>query len=66
MGKVSRRWNGRKHAMSAERSSCATLPAMSYLHAQLPPTFVWKCADRPAAKATVPASAAGVDVLIRE
>ena len=43
-----------------------TLPAMSYLHAQLPPTFVWKCADRPAAKATVPDSAAGVDVLIRE
>ena len=43
-----------------------TLPAMSYLHAQLPPAFTWKCAGRAAATATVPADAAGVDVLIRE
>ncbi len=43
-----------------------TLPAMSYLHAQLPPTFTWKCADKPAAQATVPADATGLDVLIRE
>ena len=43
-----------------------TLPAMSYLHAQVPPAFTWKCADQPAARATVPADAAGVDVLIRE
>src|SRR6185312_3885769 len=27
-----------------------TLPAMTYLHAQLPPQFTWKCADKPAAK----------------
>ena len=43
-----------------------TLPAMSYLHAQLPAAFTWKCADRPAATERVPADAAGVDVLIRE
>ena len=38
-----------------------TLPAMSYLHAQLPPTFTWKCADKPAAKETVDVS--GMHVL---
>jgi hypothetical protein len=43
-----------------------TLPAMTYLHAQLPPTFTWKCADKATAKATVPADATGLDVLIRE
>lgn len=43
-----------------------TLPAMSYLHAQLPPTFTWKCANKPDAKETVPADAVGLDVLIRE
>ena len=43
-----------------------TLPAMTYLHAQLPPTFTWQCDDKPAAKATVPADATGLDVLIRE
>jgi hypothetical protein len=43
-----------------------TLPAMSYLHAQLLPTFTWKCADQPPAKVTVPADATGLDVLIRE
>jgi hypothetical protein len=43
-----------------------TLPAMSYLHAELPSAFTWKCADRPAAKETIPAGAAGVDVVIRE
>ncbi|MBM3981256.1 MAG: hypothetical protein FJ304_13400 [Planctomycetes bacterium] len=43
-----------------------TLPARSYLHATLPPTFTWKCGDEPAATARVPADAAGLDVLIRE
>jgi hypothetical protein len=43
-----------------------TLPAMSYLHAHLPPTFTWKCGDTHGAKETVPAGAAGLDVLIRE
>jgi hypothetical protein len=43
-----------------------TLPAMSYLHAHVPATFTWQCADRPATKETVPASAEGLDVLIRE
>lgn len=43
-----------------------TLPAMSYVHAQVPASFTWKCGDRPAAKETVPADAAGVDVLIRD
>jgi hypothetical protein len=42
------------------------LPAMSYLHAQLPSAFTWKCGDKPAAKETVPAGSAGVDVVIRE
>ena len=56
---------GRDLALTIE-GKAVTLPAMSYLHAQLPPTFVWTCADAPAARATVPADAAGVDVLIRE
>jgi hypothetical protein len=43
-----------------------TLPAMTYLHAQLPPAFTWKCADKAAEKATIPANASGLDVLIRE
>jgi hypothetical protein len=42
------------------------LPAMSYLYAQLPPTFTWKCAEKPAAKESIPADATGLDVLIRE
>ncbi len=42
------------------------LPAMTYLHAQLPPVFVWKCGDRPAERATVPDTASGIDVLFRE
>jgi hypothetical protein len=43
-----------------------SLPAMSYVHAEVPAAFTWKCGDRPAAKEAVPAGAAGVDVLIRE
>lgn len=43
-----------------------TLPAKSYLFAQLPTAFSWQCAGRAAAKETVPADAAGLDVLIRE
>lgn len=42
------------------------LPAMTYLHAQLPAVFVWKCDDRPAERATVPDTANGIDVLFRE
>ena len=42
------------------------LPARSYINAQLPARFTWKCGDRPAATATVPADAAGLDVLIKE
>lgn len=42
------------------------LPAMSYIHAQVPASFTWKCGDKPVSKETVPADAAGVDVLIRE
>ena len=56
---------GRDLALTIE-GRAVTLPAMSYLHAQLPPAFTWTCADQPAARATVPADAAGVDVLIRE
>lgn len=40
-----------------------TLPARTYIHAHVPPTFRWKYADNPAETVTVPASAAGVDVL---
>jgi hypothetical protein len=43
-----------------------TLPAKSYLFAHLPPSFSWTCAGKPAATQTVPADAAGLDVLIRE
>jgi hypothetical protein len=42
------------------------LPAMTYLHAQLPAVFVWQCDDRPAERATVPDTASGIDVLFRE
>lgn len=42
------------------------LPRKTYLHAQLPPTFTWKQADRKAETATVPDGAAGLDVLFRE
>jgi hypothetical protein len=42
------------------------LPAMTYLHAQLPPTFRWKCGRGETTTETVPADAAGVDVVIRE
>jgi hypothetical protein len=42
------------------------LPRKTYLHAQLPPTFQWKQGDRKAETATVPESAAGLDVLFRE
>lgn len=41
------------------------LPAKSYLHAQLPPAFRWSEAGDPERRETVPADAAGVDVLIR-
>jgi hypothetical protein len=43
-----------------------TLPAKSYLFAQLPASFSWACAGKPAAKETIPADATGLDVLIRE
>jgi hypothetical protein len=42
------------------------LPALTYLHAQLPAVFVWKCDDRPAERATVPDTAPGIDVLFRD
>lgn len=42
-----------------------TLPAKTYLHAQLPSTFTWAHGDKPAAKETVPADASGVDVLFK-
>jgi hypothetical protein len=42
-----------------------TLPAKNYLHAQLPPVFRWSEAGSPARTTTVPADAAGVDVLFR-
>jgi hypothetical protein len=40
-----------------------TLPAKSYLHAQLPPTFRWSEAGGPPRTTIVPADSAGVDVL---
>ncbi|HEY1189284.1 MAG TPA: hypothetical protein VGE74_16650, partial [Gemmata sp.] len=42
------------------------LPAKTFLHAHLPPTFTWKHTDRHAVKETVPGNASGVDVLFRE
>jgi hypothetical protein len=52
-------------ALTVEGRTVA-LPAKTYLRAQLPPTFTWTCAGRPAARETVPADAVGVDVLIKE
>src|SRR5262245_40683691 len=43
-----------------------TLPAKTYLHAQVASTFTWKYGDKPATTANVPAGAAGLDVLFRE
>lgn len=42
------------------------LPAKSYLHAQLAPTFTWNHGGGQAVRETVPAGAAGVDVVFRE
>ncbi|MCI0704921.1 MAG: hypothetical protein L0241_28000 [Planctomycetia bacterium] len=42
------------------------LPAKTFIHAQVPATFTWKYGDKPATTATVPADAAGLDVLFRE
>jgi hypothetical protein len=56
---------GRDLALTVEGKTVA-LPAKSYLHAHLPPTFTWACGDKPAAREAVPADAAGLDVLIRE
>ena len=41
------------------------LPARTYLHAQLAPTFTWGHGDRPAARETVPDGAGGLDVVFR-
>ncbi len=51
-------------ALTIEGKAVA-LPAKTYLHAQLPPTFTWAHGDRPAARETVPADASGLDVLFR-
>jgi hypothetical protein len=42
-----------------------TLPAKSYLHAELPPTFTWSEAGGPPRSTTVSAGSPGVDVLFR-
>ena len=42
------------------------LPARSYLHAQLAPSFTWSHGERPANRETVPAGAGGVDVVFRD
>lgn len=42
------------------------LPALTYLHAQLPPTFRWRCGRGETTTEIVPADATGVDVVIRE
>jgi hypothetical protein len=42
------------------------LPGRTYIHAQVPPTFRWKHGDNPAATATVPEGAAGIDVVFKD
>ena len=42
-----------------------TLPAKSFLHAELAPTFRWSEAGGPPRTTTVPAGSPGVDVLFR-
>jgi hypothetical protein len=42
------------------------LPAKTYLHAKLGPSFTWGVGDRPAARETVPENAAGLDVVFRD
>jgi hypothetical protein len=39
------------------------LPRKTYVHADVPPTFTWKHGENAAAAATVPAGAAGLDVV---
>jgi hypothetical protein len=48
------------------QGEAVTLPAKSYLHANLPPTFTWQCSTQPATTEKVPGDASGLDVLIRE
>ena len=43
-----------------------TLPGKTYIHAEVPPAFTWKYGDNAAESATVPAGAAGLDVVFRE
>ena len=43
-----------------------TLPAKSYLDARVASTFIWGHSDHPPARETVPAGAAGLDVVFRE
>ena len=43
-----------------------TLPARSFLHAEVAPTFRWKYADNPTRTDTVPEGNTGLDVLFRE
>lgn len=43
-----------------------TLPRMTYIHAELPPTFRWKHGSGATETATVPADAAGLEVVFRE
>ena len=42
------------------------LPKRTYIHAEVPPTFTWKHGANPAESATVPAGAAGLDVVFRD
>src|SRR5262249_28242848 len=43
-----------------------TLPKMTYIHAEVSPTFRWKYADQAMRAENVPDGAAGLDVLFRE
>jgi len=42
------------------------LPAKTYLHAQLAPTFTWSHSDRPTVRESVPEGAGGLDVVFRD
>jgi len=53
-------------ALNVDLSKAVTLPGKTYIHAEVPPAFTWKYGDNAAESATVPAGAAGLDVVFRE
>lgn len=48
------------------QGKAVTLPGKTYIHAEVPPTFTWRHSDNAGQRTSVPADAAGLDILFRE